>query len=176
MEDSFVTLLEAINEIEDDYEPFNNKEDTEPCNDFILDDYESSDCSDSDDGEECYFYKDEVVDVFENNFIIKEEDNDTQEESIFLIWPPQTSPRGRNNVVNGPTGKLKHIKTSTMSTTVEHGKVKIYFLIKNKDELYKLASMFKSACSSMNDDCSVFNCVVRQCEHQDFIFPMILMR
>ena len=43
MEDSVVEELEAINEIEDDCEPFASPEDTASHNDFIPDGYESSD-------------------------------------------------------------------------------------------------------------------------------------
>ena len=47
MEDSFVAVLEAINKIEDEYEPFANLEDIALC--YDSDNYESSDCSNSND-------------------------------------------------------------------------------------------------------------------------------
>ena len=100
MEDSALTALEAVNEIEDYYETFSNPEDKAPCGNFIPDNCESSDCSDSDDEEEDNFYKDEVVDVVENNIIAKEEDNNTQEEPMLLMQPLLTSPRGRSNASN----------------------------------------------------------------------------
>ena len=61
------------------------------CNDFIQDNYKSSDCSDSEDEEEDDFHKDEVVDVVENNIIIKEEDDTTQEEPLPLAQHPGRS-------------------------------------------------------------------------------------
>ena len=62
MKDSVVTVLEAVNEIENDYEPFINPEDIALCNDFTPENYESSDFSDSDDEEEDNYYEYEVVD------------------------------------------------------------------------------------------------------------------
>ena len=52
MEGFVVASLEAVNEIEEDYEPFANPEDMASCNDFIPDSYESIDYSDSDEEEE----------------------------------------------------------------------------------------------------------------------------
>ena len=49
MEDSAVTALESVNEIEEDYEPFAKQEDTASCNNLIPDAYESRIYSDSDD-------------------------------------------------------------------------------------------------------------------------------
>ena len=44
----FACKVEAVNEIEDDCEPFANPEDTASCKDFIPCNCEISDCSDSD--------------------------------------------------------------------------------------------------------------------------------
>ena len=49
MENSVLAALKSFNEIEDDYEPFTNPEDIASYNDFIPDNYESSDYSDSND-------------------------------------------------------------------------------------------------------------------------------
>ena len=109
MKDSVITALEAVNEIEDDHEPFTNPEDIASCNDFIPDNHESSDCSDcsdSNDDEEDDFCKDEVIDVVENNIVIKEEDNTTKEEPILLAQPLLTLLRGRNNFVSVPSKNL----------------------------------------------------------------------
>ena len=153
MEESVVVALEAI----DGIEPFSNPEDIASHNDFIPDDCERSYHSDSDNEEEGNFYKDEVVDVIENNVIMSEEENVTQEEPMLLTQPPLTSSRGRKNVENAPSSKFEHIKPSVMSATVDHNKVKTDALNKTKDELRKLASKFESMCSSTKYEHSVSN-------------------
>ena len=45
MEDSIVAALKTNNEIEEDCDLFTNPEDIASCNDFIPDNYKSSDCS-----------------------------------------------------------------------------------------------------------------------------------
>ena len=72
MEDSVVTALEAVNQIEEHYESFTNPEDMAVCNDFIPDNV---------------FCKDEAVDVIENWITIKEKDDTTKEEPILLTKP-----------------------------------------------------------------------------------------
>ena len=45
MEDSVVAALKTVNEIEEDCKLFTNPEEIASCNDFVPDNYESSDCS-----------------------------------------------------------------------------------------------------------------------------------
>ena len=61
MEDSAVKALKSVNEIEEDYEPFTNPEDVASCNYFILDNYESSECSNSNNEEDDDFYEDKTM-------------------------------------------------------------------------------------------------------------------
>ena len=76
---------------------------------------------------------------------------------MLLTQPPLTSPRVQNNVANAPSRKLKRIKPSMINTSVENVKVKTNALNKTKDELRRLASMFKDICPSINEYYSVSN-------------------
>ena len=143
-----------VAEIEEDYEPLQNPEDIASCNNCIPNIDESSDYSDSDGADDDEFYNDEAVEIISD---VNDEHNLIQEPPVHLAQPSLPSQRARNNAVNAPSSKFKHVKPSMTSTIVENNKVKTCVLNKNKDKHCKLESKFKSACSSMNNDHIVSN-------------------
>ena len=156
MEDNGVMPLEAVSEIQEEHEPFQNTEDIDIWNDCIDEssDFSDADVFDDDDDDDEYFHSDEVT---ENSHDANDNHAPIEESSMPLTQPSPHAPLSRKNVENTLTRKLKHVEPSMSNATTEHDKIKTDILNKSKDKLRELASSFKDMCPSAIEDWKVSN-------------------